>query len=188
MEPALELSTIADRRELNVNAWNHLVEHKEEIAWAAVFALIFAFLFELINPNSHLRTKIRHLQNRWAEHSNRLLARRIAQLEEYKKHLSDARWHYLVAFQQLFICLFCASLSALSWMVSDLRVVRAHQGLEDRVVLNALGFIVVAAASAVGGLRHVLHDSPQKIQALIFKIGQEIEGLQEKLRKRSSPS
>ena len=169
-----------------MSVWDHLVQHKEEIIWAAVFGVIFALLFEIINPSSHIRAKIRQLNNRWAEHSNYLLAQRIEELEKYKKQLSDVRWHYFMAFQMVFIFLICAALSALFWMLSDLTIVKAHPGIEQQFIVSALGSVLVGISSAASGFKHVRRDSPEKMQSFILEVGQEIESLQKTLKDRSA--
>ena len=109
------MSTIVHPREPNVilfNVWNHLIQHKEEIAWAAVFGLVFAVILDILGPDSRIRTAIRHFRNRWAEHSVSLLTKRIRQLQDYQKQLTDVRWIYLFAFQNLFLILLLFGIAA----------------------------------------------------------------------------
>ena len=185
------MSTIVHPREPNVilfNVWNHLIQHKEEIAWAAVFGLVFAVILDILGPDSRIRTAIRHFRNRWAEHSVSLLTKRIRQLQDYQKQLTDVRWIYLFAFQNLFLILLLFGIAATCMVMAITLPFVPHPSVISRLRGITLFCLSVGTGFAAGALRQVFRDTPEKVQAEIRKIGLEIEGLQEKLRKHSSPS
>ena len=165
--------------------WNHLVQHKEEIVWAAMFGLIFAIIFDILSPYSRIRAAIRHLNNRWSEHSTYLLTRRIEELEKYKKQLADVRWQYLSAFQFVFVILFSFCLGSACWVMSTTELFRIHPDIFEQLLRISLCCFGVGAGIAVTGFTHVWRDTPEKVQAVVRKVGLEIEGLQRKLRARS---
>lgn len=168
-----------------MGAWNHLVQHREEIAWAAAFGILFAFLFEIANPASHIRGKIRQLNNRWAEHSNYLLAQRIEELEKYKKQLADVRWQYLFALQMVFLILFSMCLGSASWVMSETALFRIHPYVVEAMSRFSSCCFGVGGGFALIGLTHTWRDTPEKVQAVVRKVGLEIEDLQKTLKKRA---
>jgi hypothetical protein len=168
------------------SVWNHVVRHWEEIMWAAFFALVFALILDIVSPDSRTRAAIRYLRNRWSEHSTYLLARRILELEKYQKQLADTRWFYLFAFQSIFLSLTALSCAGLCWIFSILTVTGKYPQIAFNLTFASTCCFGVSAGFAMGGLRHVSRDTREKVEALVCKIGVEIEDLQKKLSSRST--
>jgi hypothetical protein len=53
------------------HVWDFIVRHSFEIAVAAVFALVFAVVLELLDIGSRLRAAIRYIKNKRSERSGR---------------------------------------------------------------------------------------------------------------------
>jgi len=180
-----------------VTAWNHLIQHREDIIWAAIFALIFGLIFgvivDIVGIGSRFREAIRELKNRMSERSTTLLTLRIQQLKDYQKKLTSERWIYLFAFQSIFLCLISVSLGAsiggFSWLIA---AAQSPLPLAKTIIFNmrfaAIVCFGVSGGAALAGYQHVARDTREKVEAVVQKIDAEIEGLQEQLRKRSSPS
>lgn len=169
-------------------AWNHIVQHKEEILWAVMFAVPFAIIFavivDILAIGSRIRERIRRLQNRWAEQSVSLLAERIQLLQKYQKQIADPRWQYLTAFQIVFIILFAFALGATCWVLRTTPAFRIHALIVDQLQLLSLNCLAVAGGIAVVGFLHVWRDTPEKVQAVVAEVGLEIEALQKTLAAR----
>lgn len=165
--------------------WNHVVHHWEDIMWAALFGIFFSLIFDILNPQSRTRAGIRYLNNRWAEQSIYLLTRRIEELEKYKKQLSDVRWQYLYAFQLVFVILFSFCLGSASWVMSTTELFRIHPDVVEVLSRFSLCCFAAGAGISISGVTHVWRDTPEKVQAVVRKVGLEIEGLQKVLRARS---
>lgn len=168
--------------------WNHLVTHAEEIGWAAVFALLFAIVFDLASPDSRIRGMIRHLKNRWSEYSIARLEKRIDQLklqrDRYTRFLESVRSQYLVAFQFVLATLiFMAMGLAISEMDPIFSIITRTRPLffGPYRALSICVFIV-AGAVAIQGVKIVSLDSPSKMIAFIGKLSAEIQGLESKLK------
>jgi uncharacterized membrane protein len=159
----------------------YLRDHLHEIIWAAFFALFFWLISELLNPESRMRAAIRRLNNRWSEHSAALLAKRIKQLQDYQKQLTDPRWQYLFAFQILFIILLVFSIGASFLMLSLLYAAPLYPDLKAEFLLFALCSFASGGGVALIGFSHVWRDTPEKVQTLVRRVGVEIEGLQKTL-------
>ena len=171
-----------------MDAWGHLVQHREEIGWAALFGLLFALAFELLNPASHIRAKIRQWNNRWSEHSNYLIARRIEELEKYKKQLADVRWQYLFALQMVFLTLFSLCVGSASWVMAETALFRIHPSVVEAMQRFSSCCFGAGGGLALIGFTHTWRDTHEKVQAVVHKVGLEIEGLQKVLKARSTSS
>ena len=171
-------------------AWNHLVQRQGEIVWdvglAVIFALIFAVIVDILAIGSRTREGIRHLRNRWSEHSDSLLANRIRLLQKYQKQLADPRWQYLFAFQIVFMILFVFAIGATCWVLRTLEPFRINPLIVGQLQFICLNCFAVGAGIATIGFTHVWRDTPEKVQAVVSKVGLEIEGLQKILQERSS--
>jgi uncharacterized membrane protein len=51
-------------------------------------------------------------------------------------------------------------------------------------IVGSVCFLGTGLGFAFGGLRHVSRDTPEKVQAVIRKVGYEMEGLEKKLKAR----
>jgi hypothetical protein len=163
----------------------YFVRHKEEMLWAAVFAVIFALISDALGVGSRLREAVRETKNRMSERSILLLKTRIRQLQDYQKNLGSDRWVYLFAFQCIFLSLVALSCGALVWIFSISQGVLIYPRLAMNLTGISLACFATGGSFAAAGFRHVSHDTREKIDALIQKIGLEIEGLQKKLNDRS---
>ncbi len=168
-----------------MDAWNHITMHREEIGWAIVLALIFAIIADILGIGTRFREALRQLRNRIAEQSTSRLGKRIEELRDYQKRLSSDRWLYLFSFQCIFLTLISFCLAAICLMFSRAYLIQSHPEAVSNLMFMVLSFICFAGAFAWAGLRHVYRDTPEKMQVLVRKVGHEIEGLEEKLAKRS---
>ena len=172
-----------------MHIWSHIVRHREDIGWAfglaIVFAVIFAVIVDILAVGSRTREAVRHFKNRMAEQSTSGLVKRIQQLRDYQKRLSSDRWLYLFSFQCIFLTLMAFSLAAICLMFSSAHVLRSHPEIVDNLMTMTLFFFSSGGAFAWTGMRHVYRDTPEKMQGLVRKVGLEIEGLEEKLKRRS---
>jgi hypothetical protein len=75
--------------------------------------------------------------------------------------------------------------AAVCLMFTTTGILSAHPVIFARVFVAGLMFFYAGGGFAWGGLRHVFRDTPEKMQGLVHKVGSEIEGLEEKLAKRS---
>jgi|ERR1039458_3270363 hypothetical protein len=182
---AISVNPLGDKVTLD-SIWHHIKLHGEDIVWAAFFGIFFALILDIFTPDSRLRAAIRHWKNRLAEQSISLLIQRIEQLERFKKLLMDTRWIYLVAFQGLFLTLFTFSFGVALLALSLTQQARINPRVAEMLLLISACFCGGAAGFALVGLGYVLRDTPEKVQAVVRKVGLEIEGLQKILRERSS--
>lgn len=163
----------------------YFVRHREEILWAAVFAVIFGVIFDTFSPESRTRAAIRYFRNRWAEHSVSQLTRRIRELQDYQKKLASERWIYLFAFQGIFLSLIALSLAAILWIFSISPGLVIYPRVASKLTFAALCCFGAAGGFAGVGFQHVSRDTREKVDAVVRKIGLEIEGLQNNLNDRS---
>jgi hypothetical protein len=82
----------------------------------------------------------------------------------------------------VFLSLISLSCGPLFWIFSILPVPAAHPQLSFNLRFASMCCFGISASFAVVGLQHVARDTREKVEAVIRKVGIEIEGLQEKLR------
>jgi hypothetical protein len=177
------------RKRKSVDVWSHIAKHGEEIAWAVGLAVLFAAVFAVIADffaiGSRSREALRHFRNLMAEQSTSRLAKRIQQLQDYQKRLASDRWLYLFSFQCIFLTLIMFSSAAVCLMFTTTGELRSHPMIVSKLMTTSLVFFTLGGGFAWAGLRHVYRDTPEKMQGLVRKVGHEIEGLEEKLARRS---
>jgi steroid 5-alpha reductase family enzyme len=173
----------------SVDVWSHIAKHGEEIGWAVglgiPFAIVFAIIVDILGVGARSREAFRQFRNRMAEQSTSRLAKRIEQLQDYQKRLSSDRWLYLFSFQCIFLTLIMLSSASVCVMFTNAEALRAHPIIVSKLMMTGLMFFALGGGFAWAGLRHVYRDTPDKMQRLVRKVGHEIEGLEEKLARRS---
>jgi ABC-type polysaccharide/polyol phosphate export permease len=81
--------------------------------------------------------------------------------------------------------LFSFCLGSAFWVISETGPFRIHPDIVEQLLRLSLCCFGVGVGLSVSGFMHVWRDTPEKVQAVVRKIGLEIENLQKMLRTKS---
>jgi len=164
--------------------WTFIVSHRSEIVWAAVFALIFGVILELLDFRSRIRAGIRHIKNKWSEQSSARLRKRIKELESqrdrYAAYSSSDKALYLATFQLVIGILIFLSAGAGLMVLDKIGISRL---LPIPPTIGFLAFVCYTLAATVGiqALKISSLDTRAKVSEVLTKLESEIADLKKKL-------
>lgn len=163
--------------------WNFIVEYRIDLGIGAAFALLFALLFDFIQPTSRIRTVVGFIKNKMADRSVARLQARIEELERYRgrlvAYLASDKSHYLAVLQLILGVMALMCLGAAVAMLESLGLIA------ESFKLVALAPILIALVVAVGGVQTASWDTGPKISEVLSKVEAQIGELKAKLNART---
>ena len=154
--------------------WGFVANHWFEI----VLAVLLAVIADLLGIGSRLRTRIRHIKNRFSERSARRLRERIKQLESQR----DRYVAYLSSDKALYLATFSIVIGMLLTIATGAALTESS-GLLPPLPLGFLGvfFYLLTIVIGIQGFKIASLDTRAKVSEMVAKLDSEIETLQKKL-------
>jgi hypothetical protein len=157
--------------------WDHVVTHRTDISWAA----IFAWLIDVMRAGSYTRSAVRYILNRAAGNSIPQIQARIVSMERYRESLASDKGHYLGTMRYVLGCILFLTMAMFFVLVSrvpPMNRVFVPPGFFDSLALMLLSLTI---GGAILGIQFSALDTKEKVKQKLANIDAEIDKLKARL-------